>query len=386
MNKEKVFVKAYTALNLGDDLFLKILFKRYPKVSFMLEAPLIYQDVFADYGNVLIIDLPQYKTTLFYRGVRFLLRHFCSLLYVKFLKKKIQTHYSSIISKCSCFIMIGGSIFMECGKLDKDILFYEYLISEKPDLPKFFLGCNFGPYKTNRYYEKYKKIYENFTDITFRDLYSYKLFSNIESVRYCPDLVLNLPVFQYVKKTKNDVVGFTLRYRGGVNKMKFINRHLALIKYYLDNGFRIRLFSFCEREGDSIFLDEIYNLLVRESKEKLENVEKVYYTGNITSFLEMYSSVKFMFCERFHSIILSLLFKQHIVPIVYSDKMTDVLGDLEYKGNYFTLKEFVDVDLATLIKSLEYYFVLPEGYIQQATGHFYKLDNSEVFSVSKKIG
>lgn len=50
MKKLRVF--AYTKQNLGDDLFVKILCKRYPNTKFVLYAPNIYKKVFKDIKNL----------------------------------------------------------------------------------------------------------------------------------------------------------------------------------------------------------------------------------------------------------------------------------------------------------------------------------------------
>jgi hypothetical protein len=51
MNK-KIFLKAYCYQNLGDDLFVRILAKRYPQTLFYLPMQPRFADSFSDVPNV----------------------------------------------------------------------------------------------------------------------------------------------------------------------------------------------------------------------------------------------------------------------------------------------------------------------------------------------
>src|SRR5690625_7411366 len=54
--KKRILVSAYFAKNVGDDLFLKVLFDRYPHVQWdLLTANRNYQELFKDYDHVRII-------------------------------------------------------------------------------------------------------------------------------------------------------------------------------------------------------------------------------------------------------------------------------------------------------------------------------------------
>ena len=53
IDKPKVFVDCWFALNVGDDLFLNILVSRYPNVLFFISTLQPYQEIFRHNQNVI---------------------------------------------------------------------------------------------------------------------------------------------------------------------------------------------------------------------------------------------------------------------------------------------------------------------------------------------
>ena len=113
---------------------------------------------------------------------------------------------------------------------------------------------------------------------------------------------------------------------------------LALFTYYalIKIAFNKRiifqitfLISFCASEGDEAAIDKILELL---SMEERGEVNLMFYKGDVDNFLLEYLSLESVFTTRFHAMILSILGGQNIYPLIYSDKMENVLNDLEYCG------------------------------------------------------
>src|SRR5690606_5263922 len=95
--------------------------------------------------------------------------------------------------------------------------------------------------------------------------------------------------------------------REDVEDELYINKYVELIEYYQTKGYSIYLFSFCQDEGDEVIIERIFSRLNRTV-----NVEKVFYNGNIDSFLNLFSKMSEMFCGRFHAMILGMLYGQSI--------------------------------------------------------------------------
>lgn len=343
---KKVLVKAYVRKNLGDDLFLKVLFERYPQILFYLEASANYGDVFNHYHNVEIIK--EKSKGLFLRYSDYILRHFFPFFFKAVLNWRFNLFFKKNLyfQDIDALVLIGGSMFMQHRNLPvyDEIEFYKQLEKSKPKLSIFFLGANFGPFKDDKYLQGYAEVFSKASDVCFRESYSKKLFNDIENVRFAPDIVFSAS-FNLLEK-KKDTVGFSIVNPGRKDKISigecevYYEKNAELISNFVKDSKTVYLFSFCKEEGDE---DAINKIVHKLEAGILEKVQIYLYSGNLELFLETYSQVEIMFCGRFHAIILSLLFEQSIFPIIYSSKMTNVLKDLGYKGN------MVDIDNIELL-------------------------------------
>lgn len=370
-----VFVKAYTNKNLGDDLFLVLLFERYPNTQFILEADTTYNDVFSKYDNVVVWNRCISMSNIFYRILRGIFSLTSKKLYEKLIFKKLKQEYEDIFSKTDLYISIGGSIFMESNYgFSYDIAYNKFIVTSFNSKPKFFIGCNFGPFRSQSYKNEYQNIFSTFTDVSFRDEYSAGLFKKSNTIRCNPDLV-----FSFSRRNThraNNSVGFAVRYLGEVNKEKFIDKHVRLISLFFNKGFKIKLFAFCENEGDARFANDLLDALIIFDDKLKDCISLSLYSGNIDEFLDDYTSVDFMVCERFHAMILSLVNGQKILPIMYSDKMSNVLTDMQFQGSRYSYKEFLAADINILVKDLlTNKYQLSEEIVKNSKNHFLVLDD-----------
>lgn len=336
----KVFVKFYAELNLGDDLFLKILLERYPDTTFVINARKEYKEIFKDYNN---LEVYQAKATIvsrniFYRAYRFLLGKVSLKKYKQLLNSNLKKAYESKFKESDVFLSIGGSIFMQPKILPaySDIELYNLANMHFNNI--FYLGCNFGPYIDEDYRKSYESIFQKATDVCFREEASLNMFPMSKNIRNKPDIVFSLDMSKE-SKVKNSVGFSVITARNGIDEDSYIKKYVDLIKFYQKNNHKIYLFSFCSKEGDNKTIELIVNRLT-----DVNNINKVFYDGNIDSFLKIYSSVDKMYCCRFHSMILSMLYGQKLVPIVYSKKMTNVLEEINYKGHSLKIEDFYLID------------------------------------------
>ena len=54
--KQTVLLYGVHSINLGDDLFLKVILERYPDVRFVMYAPAIYMKMLCKYPNCIVIS------------------------------------------------------------------------------------------------------------------------------------------------------------------------------------------------------------------------------------------------------------------------------------------------------------------------------------------
>lgn len=368
----KVFVKFFSEVNLGDDLFLKILFERYPDTQFFISANCKYKDIFKNYRNVNVIEENRItKGSLsknFDKLYLLITKYLFPSLYVAKIKNNIYKQYKSIIDNHDVFLSIGGSIFMQKKILPTygNIELYSLLVNSPIKL--IIIGCNFGPYITSKYRDAFKNIFAKAHDVCFRDTVSYNLFNELQNIRYSPDVVYNLNLSKSQKIVNS--VGFSIiAPLKGMNHNSYINKFRELIESYLGKNYKVFLFSFCNKQGDNKIIDEIISPFYQN-----ENIHTVYYNGNINNFLKEYSSVERMFCCRFHSMILSMLYGQKIYPIIYSDKMTYVLNDISYNGQYVKIQDFHAQDVRELIQDIDQNCYDISNEILESVGQFKTLD------------
>lgn len=309
-----IFVSGIHTINLGDDLFMQILFERYAESRIVLFAPEIYKTLFEKYNNVIVVtEKDETKNKLM--GISRLLHlSQTSILYLYLIYKY----------NISLFLIIGGSLFMEGNSnmlsTMKKMRILKVIV---PKLKVAIIGANFGPCKTAIYYQKVKNSLRYADDVCFRDQASYDAFSGLTNVRWGNDVVMHINTNLSVKKKKVVCINIrsvekwpTLR----PHKEKYLNIIKSFVSEFQREGYFVRLLSFCEKYGDNDITDELYNLL-----EGKNVVEKVYYKGDIHEIINKIVESEFMLATRFHAIILGLVYKIKVLPVSYSIKTENML-------------------------------------------------------------
>lgn len=335
MSNNKVFLKVYTQINLGDDLFIKMVLERYPNSVFYLNANPSYKNIFSNYTNLEIYTSDSSKSFAS-RFKNLIFRKLYPRGYQNLLRKNVLDENGLYFDNTDFFISIGGSIFIQPYNFPyyADVEYYNIVNEKYIDKNVFFIGCNFGPYNDSKYLSSYNTIFSKATDVCFRENSSKKLFSELKTVRAKPDVVFGLNYNSSPKEFKS--VGFSIiTPRNNISAENYISKYVDLINFYQELGYSIYLFSFCKKEGDEDTINTIVDKLINN-----QGIHKIFYDGNIDSFLSIYSKVEKVYCGRFHAMILSMIFNQKIYPIVYSKKMINVLNDINYAGKYLLIEDF----------------------------------------------
>jgi colanic acid/amylovoran biosynthesis protein len=363
MKKKRFLVSAYYAKNLGDDLFLKVLFDRYPNVQWdLLTANRSYNEIFKNYKNVRIL----YS----YRGISIGKRTF-NLFY------KLNELFMDF-NKYVGLINIGGSIFMQSPswRFKKDER--EYLLKKFKEKNKkaFVLGANFGPFIERSFLDEYMSLFPEYDDICFREQKSYEIFKDLDNVRVAPDIIFSMKKNKK-SRANSKRIGISLinlKNREGLKEYQedYMNKMVQIIEHQLLLGNKVDLFSFCENEGDLEIINQV--------KEKIngnyhEAINVVNYLGNIDEFLEKFSSCDMIIGTRFHSIILALLNNQPVFPIIYSDKTRNVLNDLGLYDAGCNIKDIHNMDTDRYLSMAQNNRIKEKTVIIKAENHFNHLDS-----------
>jgi len=325
-----IYIKAYTRVNLGDDLLIKIVCNNNKEEKFCILGDESYKDIFKDIENLEIL-VEDYNVLQNLKNNReeFIDAH------DKFIKK--------ISNICDTFLYVGGSIFIDGGP--SSIIRLGDLRKEISSFTNsYIIGANFGPCYNKEYFDfVHDKIIPLLNHITFRDIESYNSFKDLGNVSYAPDIVFSLNTNKVCRKNKE--IGISLIYHLNRDNLKdnyynYLNYIKRIAKEYIKDGYKLRLLSFCEYEKDPIAINDFLNLLSAEEK---RNISIDYYKGNINEFLEIFESLDTIIATRFHSIVLALKYNCKVIPICYSNKSENLLKDLNIK-DYITFSNIKNID------------------------------------------
>lgn len=355
-------VYAYTRFNLGDDLFIKLLCERYPNTLFVLYAPREYTFLNKEINNIKVYS----SDSLVFRGINFLFRN---------LFKKRAFVRQQIAKSCDASVYIGGSIFMQSNKWKEEILSRKSMVVKGK--PFLVLGANFGPYMDIEFYNEYKEIFKGYTDICFRDSYSYNLFSDLDNVRKADDIVFQLHDNSTEYRTDNNNIVISVikpSYRKALinyNDDIYYNKIKEIIVLLIQKGYQVTLMSFCEFEHDNIAIKEIIALLPDKYKGM---VNEFYYKHDIQAAIEVFKNSNSVIASRFHAMILGWVYNKSVFPLVYSKKMTNVMNDVGFNGEFSWITEIENVNSESVLKGIENNRIDVSNQVENSKGHFKELD------------
>lgn len=352
---KKILLNAYLNLNFGDDLFLKILFDRYPNTKWILpKGGSVYKRVFENYKNVII------KENIFF----------------KIRKKLNMVEKNKFYSSYDAGLYIGGSIFMQIPNWESQYKERKEVIESfyKKKKPYFILGSNFGPFTKEEFKELYRDLFSKSKDICFREKYSYDMFKELDNVRIAPDIVFQLPV--HSRKKIKDSIGISLidlsdREDLVVYEKEYCSKIKEVVIKGIDLGKSITFFSFCKAQGDEKVIEKIIESIGEEYKNKIKTV---YYSGNIDDFLNKFSSMENIIGTRFHACVLSQVFNQGLYPIIYSNKTLNVLEDINLDKEFESINNIKNLDIDNLFKIIDNNKIKDRSIIKKSENQFKILD------------
>lgn len=359
---KRVFLYAYDKRNLGDDLFVHTIVKRYPNIQFYMWSDKGNRITFQSLPNLKVVD----KNSVFVR------------LLNKIRGSLVSRYRAWLENRCQAVVYIGGSIFMEYENWKQILNWWNY---ETQNRPFYVIGANFGPYRSEAYRNKLAEIFCNVKDICFRDQYSYKKFEMISTVRYAPDILFSysmrkLPVTH--KQIFVSAINCIIRGEGENSFVdyneKYIFSLVELLKNYLKDGYRLVFGSFCNEEGDNQTVKRLMEEL--NLSEDDPRIDALFYDGtNMENILAGIATSEYVIATRFHATVLALVSGKPVFPIVYSDKTLNMLQDIGFQGNYVDLRKMKSVSYKYSKYNLEHPQIIDiEKLAKMAEKHFIMLD------------
>lgn len=326
---KRVLVYAYLAGNLGDDLLVTILCRRYPKVEFHMLAEERYKQRFAALSNA-VIHTP--GDALVQEKGQWMEKH---------RRQKANGFLMWMASQCYATVHIGGSVFVQhqddfsaAYQTDADLCRYSKRL--------YVVGANFGPYTAPDYYRRYHALFARYRGICFRDQPSYDKFQDLPRVRWAPDVTFAYrPADPLPSSEKTVVISvLDLEHRGGKysicqHQAGYEANLAALGDLLVEQGYKVVLVSFCEMQGDETAARRIQSAMKQGSSPQ---VEILAYQDDLQPVLDAFAKADRVVATRFHSIVLGWLYDKPVLPIVYDLKCTQLLEDNQQ--DYLTLEQW----------------------------------------------
>lgn len=329
MKQKKILLYACIEKNIGDDLFIYTICKRYPKVEFYISSS-------ASYGDLKTLKNLHFRKTL------------------KYWNRISGTNRSGKLVECgkriySCIMRllyrdISTSVYI-VGNAFKNIRYSGpnqiLWLKERIDLTRRFyiLSTNFGPYFAEQWRIDCKAVFKLVDDICFRDLYSYYLFSDIGNARYAPDAVLSLGRQRHKKNGYMlfSVIDASIKSRGEIiNQVceSYEKSIASLIEYYVNNGKQVCIIGSNDKQDTPAIERIIKKINVEE-----QNIYIFNYDGSFCRLKEYYENAEIVIGTRLHTIILGWLYGIPVVPIIYDIKIKEMLKSYGYEGLSFDIQD-----------------------------------------------
>lgn len=354
---KKIFIKAYSQNNLGDDLFIYILCQRYPMYSFIMPCSRQFSEAFKQIPNLKTIPIIPFVDGLMHR--------------LNLSPRPKRAYYRRLMKRCDATVHIGGSLFIESMFPLTEIV--QYAKDVQASQQYYLLGLNFGPFVNEEFFLQMRDVFKQIDDICFREQYSFDLFEDLPHTRLAPDIVFGLDTtdFEVKPNPKHIVISMIdLENRPELKDYQIAYEHkiVEICEKALADGLTVTLMSFCQYEGDESAIKRV--------NEKLNGrAEEYFYTDNLPEALAVLNSARGIVATRFHALILGWVFNRRVYPICYSSKMTHVIHDINYQGEYCDIQSIAELDPSVVLNQLlsdEPFDI--HDYKAEASAHFEKLD------------
>jgi len=327
----KILLSAYLDHNLGDDLFVDYFCRKY-----------------ADHEVLLIYDqeMPLNAQLEGHQNLRKI-----------GLKAAVK-----MMPRVDAFVMIGGSIFQDIPEFHR----YDVRRNVLVTIARFFgarvyvMGSNIGPIHSSRAKRTFKYCFFLANGISVRDTASIELLRAWKcrpNYVLAPDLIFSYPyVPRRAPAKRGPVLGISvINIKSDSDQTGAYLRKLAQMvdRYLVEQADGVvRLFGFNGGAGnDGTAIERLVALTDGGNRGRIETHQ--YGPGvSLEGFLDCFADCDFHICTRFHSLVLSLMYRIPFLPIAYSNKTTNLLHDLGFSARSVDYAGMADLDATEAVAEI----------------------------------
>ncbi len=317
-----IMLYAYVDENIGDDLFIDLICKRYKDIQFYLYIPVKYLNYYSNLKNLHCIPMKSFgKNTE--RINRWLFKE--RLLPILYWNRMYNLD-KLWIKKMDGNIWLGGSQFVETRDW-KSVIKYKIKQQQLKQIPFFSISATVGPFKTEEYETAVKMVIAGYKHIVFRDKWSYERMGEKANSSYAYDMVFTKKLLNQKKEKEVciSVIDTYGRFADEIAKSyeKWI---LSVSKYFLEKGYKLNFLSLCNNHHDNKAIQRIIKSI------PLDKVSVYSYSENMNEIISIISKSEIMVGTRYHSIVLGLKLGLKVLPVIYESKTENLLDMLGVTG------------------------------------------------------
>lgn len=352
-----ILLSAYVDQNLGDDLFIDSIASRYPDHEIYL---------LCDSELVLNVQLTNHKN----------------------LKRLGYKQALKVVRRMDALLIVGGSIFQDNPQYYKYDYMRNILVTWYKIMGRriFVMGSNVGPVYSflGRLIVQYCIMLAS--HISVRDVSSLRLLQSWgvrRRLSYSPDMIFSYDCSPLQKCIDNRSIGLgisVIHHGSDKSKMEaYISKLAQVIDEYLrrsDLQKRVALFAFDGGlENDGVIVDAVVKAVAGD----VTRIDCHYYGEEvlIADFMKKFLACEYLVCSRFHAVVLALKSGIPFFPIAYASKTLNLLADIGFDRPYVEYGNMEKMDSVAVVADAiaqKNAFVLPPGYVEKSSGHFFALD------------
>lgn len=249
------------------------------------------------------------------------------------------------ITKKACYkkLLVTGCGFMINSKaaLFTELVFF----LKQKHVADYCLGCNMEPLDNCVKKWLIKNKLNKFRLIVCRDKKSYSWLSkNVRKpkIEYLPDILFGMPDEWLPERNVQEILGISLMHRSGDEKdCRYYKEMAKAADLWIENGGRgVILMAFNSGSENDVYSCECVKKLMKHP-----HMAEIAVHKNGNEIFEAYSRCSKIIGARFHSAVLALKMGVPFFPVIYREKMKNLIEDVEYPVHGCGIDE---IDVAAL--------------------------------------